>query len=128
MSNDVVECAKKLPALVNGNERLLWRGRMVTLELMLGLGELPCRLVIERGRIVDVICGPTLLRPWRFALRGPLESWRRHWEPMPAPHFHDLFAMSKRGHLVIEGDIQPLMANLFYFKDVLAAPRKKAVQ
>jgi hypothetical protein len=28
----------------------------------------------------------------------------------------------------VEGDIHPFMANLLYFKDVLAAPRKEAVR
>jgi hypothetical protein len=45
---------------------------------------------------------------------------------VPEPHFHDLLAMAKRGALAIEGDVQPFMANLFYFKDVLAAPRQRA--
>ena len=28
----------------------------------------------------------------------------------------------------MEGDLHPLMANLLYFKDVLAAPRKEMVR
>ena len=42
---------------------------------------------------------------------------------MPAAGWHDLFALSKRGELVMEGDLQPLIANLQYIKDVLAMPR-----
>ena len=45
---------------------------------------------------------------------------------MPPPHFHDLFALAKRGEFRIEGDFYPLMSNLLYLKAVLAAPRRLA--
>jgi hypothetical protein len=51
---------------------------------------------------------------------------RRYWEPVPAPGFHDLFALTKGGHARVEGDLQPLMANLRYVKDVLTLPRGRA--
>ena len=35
----------------------------------------------------------------------------------------DLFAMIRRRALRVEGNLQPFMANLLWFKDVLAAPR-----
>ena len=41
---------------------------------------------------------------------------------MPAPGYHDVFAMAKAGHARIEGDLVPLMANLRYVKDLLALP------
>jgi hypothetical protein len=34
--------------------------------------------------------------------------------------------MAKAGHARIEGDLRPLMQNLRFIKDVLAAPRGKA--
>ena len=34
--------------------------------------------------------------------------------------------MTKRGAARIDGDLQPLLANLQYFKDVLAIPRRLA--
>ncbi len=45
--------------------------------------------------------------------------------PTP-PHCHDIFALAKAGEFRIEGELQPLMVNLLYFKDVLAAPRRAA--
>jgi len=124
MADDLIKRWERLPDLVNDDARLVHRGRLVSLEAMIGIGEQPYHLAIERGRVAALTHGPFLMRCWRFAVRGPAESWRRHWEPTPPPHFHDLFAMSKAGHVVIEGDVQPLMANLFYFKDVLSAPRR----
>jgi hypothetical protein len=45
---------------------------------------------------------------------------------VPRAGYHDLFALTRFGHARIEGDLQPLMANLRYVKDVLAAPRRLA--
>jgi hypothetical protein len=114
---------ERLPQLVNGDASLVERGRFLSVELEIGLGPIPYHLTIERGRIAALERGPFLLRPWRFAIRAREEVWRRFWQEAPAPQDHDIFAFSKRGELTIEGDLQPFMANLFYFKDVLAAPR-----
>jgi hypothetical protein len=64
------------------------------------------------------------MRPWRFAVRADAEAWEEFWRPVPRPGFHDLFAMTKAGRATVEGDLQPLMANLRYLKEVLAAPRR----
>ena len=64
------------------------------------------------------------MRPWRFAIRASEDAWARFWAPMPAPGYHDIFAMTKNGEARIDGDLQPLMANLRYIKDVIAAPRR----
>ena len=42
--------------------------------------------------------------------------------------FTDVFALVKQKLMRVEGDIHPFMANLLYFKDVLAAPRKEAAR
>jgi hypothetical protein len=98
----------------------------VSLELRVELGDAPYQLVIERGRIAALEHGPFVMRAWRFAVRGREAAWRQFWLPCPPPHHHDIFALAKRGDFRIEGDLHPLMANLFYFKDVLAAPRRLA--
>jgi len=126
MPNDLIQRWERLPSLVNADARLVHRGRLLSLEAVIDIGEQSYHLAIDRGRVAALARGPFLMRCWRFAVRGPTESWRKHWEAMPPPHFHDLFAMSKAGHVAIEGDVQPLMANLFYFKDVLSAPRHRA--
>jgi hypothetical protein len=115
-----------LPALVNGDARLVERGRYVTLDLELGLGAVPYWVAFERGRVASLERGPHLLRSFRFAVRGSADGWRQFWLPVPPPHHHDIFALQKLGLFRIEGDLQPLMANLLYFKDVLAAPRRWA--
>ena len=72
--------------------------------------------------------GSALLRPWCFAISASAQAWTRHWEMYPQPGGHDIFAMTKIGEARIEGEIQPLMANLRYIKEVLAKPRALKVE
>lgn len=124
--HDLTVRFERLPALVNGDARLVHRGRFLSVDVLIGLGQTPYHLAIEHGRVVALDKGPRLMRAWRFAIRAEDDAWRRFWQAVPEPHFHDLLAMAKRGVLAIEGDVQPFMANLLYFKDVLAAPRQRA--
>jgi hypothetical protein len=117
---------EKLPELVNRDAALLRRGRHLDLDVLIEIGRVPYHVAIEGGGIARLDRGPLLMRSWALAFRGPEEAWRQFWQPFPPPHFHDIFALAKCGHLRIEGDLHPLMANLLYFKDVLAAPRRLA--
>jgi hypothetical protein len=121
---DLARRIEALPGLVNDDAALVRRGRFVSLEARIELGALSYQLVIDRGRIAALERGPFVMRAWRFAVRGSDEGWRQFWLPCPPPHGHDIFALAKSGALRIEGDLHPLMANLLYFKAVLAAPRR----
>jgi len=114
---------EKLEALVNGNERLVRRGRYVDTTFMLEVGDVQWLITVRAGRIVAVRRGPFVMPNWVFALRASREEWERFWQPAPKPGSHDLFAMLKRRVLRIDGDLHPFMANLLYFKDVLASLR-----
>lgn len=114
---------ERLPDLVNDNAVLVHRGRHLSVDLLLQDGDQPYHVRIRDGRIDSVERGPLLMRPWRFAIRAEREAWRAFWEAMPRPGYHDIFAMCKLGVASIEGDLQPLMSNLRYIKEVLAAPR-----
>jgi len=108
---------------VHANAALVHRGRFVNLEWLWQIGDIPYHIHIRDGLIMELIRGPVLMRTSTFAIRGPVESWERFWAPMPKPGWHDLFAMTKTGRASIDGNLQPLMANLRYFKEILAAPR-----
>ena len=82
---------------------------------------------IIEGRVVSITPGPFVTPNYSFALRAPRDEWELFWTKVPPPGHHDIFALFKRGKLTIEGDLHPLMANLLYIKDVLAAPRKEAI-
>lgn len=114
---------RRLPELAADDRDLARRGRFLDVECLVGSFAAPLHLTIAQGRIVDVAAGPTLMRSWRFAFRATPEAWIEHWQPLPRPGFHDLLALTKRGAATLEGDLQPFLANLQYFKDLLALPR-----
>lgn len=115
-----------LPELVNGNAALIRRARTLTGEFLVQADDLPIHVRVCEGRIDAVETGPFRMRAWRFAIKAEADAWARHWEPMPAPGYHDVIAMTRLGVACLEGDLQPLMAHLRYVKEVLAAPRRYA--
>jgi hypothetical protein len=84
----------------------------------------PFLLRIEEGSIRECRQGLPLLCSWVFAVRGSAQAWAALWQDPPPPGWHDIFALTKRGEMSLEGNLQPFMANLQYFKDVVALPRK----
>lgn len=123
--SDVHTSIAALPALVNADAALIMRGRYLTTTFLVEMDEVQYLVRVVEGRIASVERGPFLMRPWSFAVRASADAWRRFWEPVPAPGYHDLFAMKKLGVARVEGDLVSLMANLRYVKDVLAAPRRR---
>lgn len=117
---------EKLAQAVNANERLVWRGRFVDTVFLVEVGDVPWLIKINAGRVTSVARGPFVMPAWTFALRAPREAWEQFWLADPPPGFHDLMALVKGRVLRIEGDLHPFMANLLYFKDVMAAPRPRA--
>jgi hypothetical protein len=121
----IVEAFGKIPALLDQNPGLIGRGRFLDCDCLLGPMEQPFHAAIRAGKFVDLTPAPVLMRSWRFAFRATPRAWAEHWQPMPRPGWHDLLALTKRGEAVLEGDLHPFMANLQYFKDVLALPRQQ---
>ena len=122
-SDDVTAAFERLPALLDSDASLLTRGRFVDVECLLGSTEKAFHVAIKSGRIVDITPAPVLMRSWRFAYRATPAAWTAFWQPMPKAGWHDLLSLTKRGEAVLEGDIQPFMTHLQYFKDLLALPR-----
>lgn len=114
---------ERLPELVNANAGLVRRGHFVDTTFMLAIDEANYLIRIVGGRIVSVTSGPFITPNYSFALRAARGTWDKFWQPQPAPGFNDVFALVKKKLLRIEGDLHPFMANLLYFKGVLAAPR-----
>jgi hypothetical protein len=117
---------EQLPTLVNGNSDLVRRGAWVDVQFQIGLGAVSYYVTVAAGRVVALERGPLLMRSSRFSIQATIEAWAKFWAPVPEPGWHDLLALTKRGAARFEGDLHPLIANLQYFKDVLAAPRRPA--
>lgn len=114
---------ENLKELVNADERLVRRGRYVDTTFMVEIGDISYLVRVAEGRVSDVIRGPFVMPTWSFAMRASEETWNRFRLPLPPPGFHDLFALIKRRALRVEGNLHPFMANLFYFKGVMAKLR-----
>jgi hypothetical protein len=120
MPADLIE---RLPQLANGDAELLRRGRFLEVTFLLQIGDADYLVCIHRGRIEAMRPGPHVLPRWSFALRASRAAWEAFWQAVPAPGAHDLMAMLKTGALRLEGDPHAFMANLRYFKELLALPR-----
>lgn len=114
----------RLPELLADEADLLRRGRWLNVTCRVDIGAEPFHLVLNEGALASLDRGPRLMQSTVFTVRGTDEAWRKHWEKIPSPGWHDLFALSKRGAASFEGDLRPLLQNLQYFKDLLALPRR----
>jgi hypothetical protein len=114
----------RLGEMANADAWLVHRGRFLDVAFLIEAGREVYLVRIHRGRIEEIVKRPHVMPRWTFALRAPRETWNSFWQPVPPPGFHDLIAMMKTGALKLEGDQHPFMANLRYFKDLLALPRR----
>lgn len=116
----------RLPDLVNGDARLVARGAHISLTFKLGMGDAYWLIDVDRGRIARVRPSPVTMPAYSFAICCASEHWQAFWQPHPKPGWQDIFGLQRHHGLTMEGNLQPLIANLFWFKDVLEAPRKLA--
>jgi len=114
---------EQLPQRVNADERLVWRGRFLSTTFMVESDDDMYLVKVSEGRIASVTRGPFAQPSWSFAMRAPSKSWEQFWLPLPPPGFNDLLALIKHGGLRVEGDMHVFMANLLYFKAVMATLR-----
>jgi hypothetical protein len=114
--------------LVNADARLIQRGRFVDTTFMIAIDETDTLIRIHEGRVTKVTPGPFITPHYSFALRASRGVWEKFWQPLPPLGFTDIFALVKQKLMRVEGDLHPFMANLLYFKGVIAAPRQKIQQ
>ncbi len=110
---------EQLQQKVNADEPLTRRGRFLTTTFLIEVGTVQWLVRIVEGKIASVTKGPFVMPSWSFALRAPQDEWQRFWSADPIPGSNDLMALIKRRVLKSEGDLQPFMANLRYFKESL---------
>ena len=108
---------------VNADEALVRRGRYLTTTFLLEVGASAFLVSIFEGRVMSVTPGPFVMPSASFALRAPEDEWQKFWSFRPPPGSNDLMALIKRRVLRAEGDLYVFMANLRYFKEMLAKLR-----
>jgi hypothetical protein len=117
---------EKIADLVNADAGLVRRGRFVDTTVMIAVDDAYTLLRIREGRVTAITPGPFITPDFSFAVRASREVWDKFWQPLPPLGFTDVFALIKTKLMRVEGDLHPFMANLLYFKDLLAAPRREA--
>jgi hypothetical protein len=115
-----------LPALYAADSDLKRRARALDTDCRIDIGSEPFFLAFREGALAALDRGPRLMRSIVFSFRASDEAWINYWKPVPAPGWHDLFALTKRGVAAMEGDLRPLLQNLQFFKDLLALPRERS--
>ncbi len=108
---------------VNSDEALVRRGRYLTTTFVLEVGHSAFLVSIFEGRVMSVTPGPFVMPSASFALRAPEAEWQKFWSQRPPPGCNDLMALIKRRVLLADGDLYVFMANLRYFKEMLAKLR-----
>ncbi|WP_420391772.1 hypothetical protein [Acuticoccus sp.] len=115
-----------LPERVNADARLVQRGRHLSCTVLLRVGDEAARLTIDAGRLERVDRGPFLMPDASLTITAAPDDLARYREVPPPPGFNDVFALMKRRSLSVEGDMRVFMANLLYFKGLLAHLRPEA--
>ncbi|MFT5507747.1 MAG: hypothetical protein ACI89J_000815 [Hyphomicrobiaceae bacterium] len=114
---------EKLQELVNADTALVRRGRWLTADMMLEIGDVRHLVKIREGRIAEIAPLPLLAMPFDFAIRGTEEAWHEFWQPVPKPRHHDVMALIREGKMRIEGDLEKMMAHFLTLKMMLEKPR-----
>lgn len=112
-----------LKELVNSDDALVRRGRWLTADMMIEIGDVRHLVKIREGRIDEISILPLLAMPFDFAIIGTEEAWHEFWRPVPKPRHHDVMALIREGKMRIEGDLEKMMAHFLTLKLMLEKPR-----
>jgi hypothetical protein len=97
---------------VNADEELSAIGDWFTTTFSLTFEDNRYALLIEQGKITNIIGSPKLDVRTIFGFRAPVAVWQKFLSPHPPALFHDFFAMLMRvPEFELEGDSLVAMQN-----------------
>lgn len=97
---------------VNVDAEMRLIGNWLSIPISLSFDDTRFVLKLDAGRISEVIAQPRIDERSVFGFRAPLEVWRKYFEPVPPPRYHDIFAMLMRvPEFKLDGDSQAFMQN-----------------
>ena len=102
------------------------RNRDANLQLLVRFGDEPVHLSIQHGKVTQARREIKPLTSHDVSISAAPHVWQRFWESVPAAGDHDIFALTKKGDMQIQGNLQPFMAHLQFVKDLLAICRGEA--
>lgn len=99
-------------ARVNADPEMGVIGDWLSTTFTLTFGDARHALVVDKGKLVNIIAAPRFDVRAPFGFRAPVDVWRKFLSPNPPPLYHDFFAMLMRvPEFVIEGDSLIAMQN-----------------
>jgi hypothetical protein len=108
-----LEWMKAFQKIVNADEELSAIGQWFTTSFLFQAGDTRYVFKVAGGKLVQIIPEPRFDETWSFALRAPLEHWRKFIQPLPPPLFNELFAMLMRvPDFKLEGNTLVAMQNI----------------
>lgn len=120
----MIDRLRQIQAQVAGTPHLHRLGALFSETVLLKVDGQEFYLAFEKGRLDRIVEGPSKKTPYRFGFITDAAALEAFWAPIPAPGFHDIFAMVKIGRAEIVGDMLLLVMNLRFFKEVLALGRE----
>lgn len=102
---------EELQQVLRSDPELAVEGKFFTCSLLLATSEHRFLLRFRDGELVDLIPNPMPVDAWQFAIKAPDHTWERFLQDPPPPEFHDIWAATWLGHMMIEGDVKVLMQN-----------------
>lgn len=97
---------------VNTDPEMAVIGDWLSTTFTLTFGDNRYALVLDKGKIVDIVAAPRLDVRAIFGFRAPVDVWNKFLSPNPPPLFHDFFAMLMRvPEFTLEGDSLVAMQN-----------------
>jgi hypothetical protein len=84
-------------------------GKFFTCDLLLGSGDRRFLLRFREGEMTEIVPDPSPVDPWRIAIKAPEGTWEKFLQDPPPPEFHDIWAATWLGHMMLEGDTKVLM-------------------
>ena len=103
-----------LQELVNADAALVRRGRWLTADMMVEIGDARHLVKIREGRIEEISPLPLLAMPFDFAICGTEKAWHEFWQPVPKPRHHDVMALIREGKMRIEDDLEKISPSSVY--------------
>ena len=115
---------EKLQELVNSDAALVHRGRWMSADMLLQIGDAGHLVKIRDGRVESVCPANAYVTSYDFKIQGTEEAWDEFWKPLPKPRHHDIIALIREGKMQMEGNIEMAMQNFLTLKLMLEKPRK----
>lgn len=102
---------------VNQDPELKRRGRYYSIRFRLEMDDRKILFQVDNGHLTSVTEDGE--QPATFSLSGTREAWQQFFLKEPPPGYHDIAAMLDQGHLHLEGDPMPWLANTLYIKGII---------